>query len=264
MKTKINAIIVDDELANHSVLGTLLARHCPQVTIAGNAFSADEGCKIIARQQPDLVFLDIKMPGVNGFEMLRMIEQINFDVIFISGFDEYAIQAFEFNAVDYVLKPIDYTRLITAVERAGERIRHKKGPDANPILHFIRSMDEQAQVMKRITLHQHDKVFIIDLDDVICIRSVNSYSEVLTVANQKFMSAKTITDYELILAPTSNFVRVTKYMLINVDHVAHYTKGSNCFITMNNLEESIEVSRRRKTAVLAALYRHETSKEQDK
>lgn len=255
MKTNIRSLIIDDEPANHLVLENLLGRHCTQVQICGNAFSAAEGCALIAQHCPDLIFLDIKMPGVSGLEMLRLIEEIHFDVIFISGFDEYAIQAFEFNAVDYVLKPIDYVRLITAVERAEERIRHKKGRINNPVIHFIRSLDERSHVIRRLTLHQHEKVHVVDLDDVVCIRSVGSCSEVVTTANRKFVSARPLGDYELVLAPLGHFFRVNRNMLINADHIGHYTKGSNCFITMKYIHEEIEVSRRRKTAILAALNR---------
>ncbi len=139
MKTSIRSLIIDDEIANHNVLQNLLGRHCDDVIVCGNAFTAEEGRALIAQQSPDLVFLDIKMPGMGGFEMLELVDKICFDVIFITGFSEYAIQAFEFNAVDYVLKPIDYTRLIIAVERAKERIMFKKGQENGRIIHFIRS-----------------------------------------------------------------------------------------------------------------------------
>ena len=148
-------------------------------------------------------------------------------------------------------------RLITTVDRAGERIKHKTVSQANTVLHFIRSLSEQEEVIKRITLHQHEKVIVINLDDVVCIRSIKSYCEVITATARKLTSAKTLSEYELILEQVSNFVRATKNLIINVDHVIHYTKGSNCFITMNGMDDTIEVSRRRKTAVIAALHHKE-------
>lgn len=259
MANSIRSLIIDDEPANHSVLHNLLCRHCPHITICGNAFSAEEGLMLMARHHPDLVFLDIRMPGISGFEMLRTMEHIPFDVIFISGFDEYAIQAFEFNAVDYVLKPIDYTRLVAAVARAGERLKHRQEKDNSAIIHFIRSLDEQPDIIRKITLHQNEKVHIINLDEVVYIKSVNTYSEILTTALKKFLSTKTLGDYELMLAPSGNFFRINRNMLINVNYITHYTKGSNCFITLKYTHDEIEVSRRRKTAILEALNRNQNS-----
>lgn len=254
MTATIRCIIVDDESAVHNVLKNLLGRHCPGVLVCGSAFSAEEGAALIQRELPDLVFLDIKMPGLSGFEMLQLIGQLNFDVIFISGFSEYAIQAFEFNAVDYVLKPIDYTRLITAVDRAAERIQYRKGAANSRIIHFIRSLEEQAPVIRKLTLHHQEKVHLVDLAEVACIRSAGSYSEITTAAGKRFVSAKTLGEYEAMLGPLEHFFRISRHMLINADHISHYTKGSNCFISLRGTDEEIEVSRRRKTAILAALH----------
>ncbi len=257
MTTPIRSLIIDDELANHSVLQNLLSRHCPHITICGNAFSAEEGLMLIAQHRPDLIFLDIKMPRVSGFDMLRTMEHIPFEVIFISGFDEYAIQAFEFNAVDYVLKPIDYTRLTAAVTRAGERLGYRKKQDNSAIIHFIRSLDEQPDTIRRITLHQNEKVHIINLDEVVYIKAASTYSEILTTSSKKFLSAKSLGDFEIMLEPAGNFFRINRSMLINTNYITHYTKGSNCFIAMKYTNDEIEVSRRRKTAILAALNRNQ-------
>lgn len=255
MEINIRSLIIDDEPANHIVLQNLLSRHCPQVTICGNAFSAEEGRLLIEEHHPELIFLDVKMPETSGFDMLRMIEDICFDVIFISGFDEYAIQAFEFNAVDYVLKPIDYTRLTAAVGRASERLKHKQEQHNTKIIHFIRSLDDQFDVIRKIYLHQNEKVHIINLDEVVYIQSVQTYSEILTTTGKKFLSAKPLGDYEHMLVSLGNFFRISRNMLINVNYIINYTKGSNCFITMKYTNDEIEVSRRRKTAILAVLNR---------
>lgn len=255
MENIIRSLIIDDEPANHQVLQNLLERHCPQVKLCGSAFSAGEGRQLIGQHCPDLVFLDVKMPSVSGFDMLRAMDNIRFEVIFISGFDEYAIQAFEFNAVDYVLKPIDYARLVTSVSRACERLKHRKEQDNSQIIHFIRSLDDQPGLIRKITLHQQEKVHIVNLDEVVCIKSIKTYSEVVTIANKKFVSARPLGDYEQMLAPLDNFFRVSRNMLINSNYIVHYTKGSHCFITLKYTNDEIEVSRRRKAAILAALNR---------
>lgn len=251
MEQLLRSIIIDDEPANHTVITELLTRHCPQVRVTSCAFSADEGIELIARHKPHIVFLDIKMPGRSGFDMLRRIGELHFEVIFISGFDEYAIQAFEFNAVDYVLKPIDYTCLVRAVNRAADRIALKKHNEN--IIQFIHSLDEQSHYVRKITLHQHEKVHVINLNEIEHIRAVRAYSEVVTVGNMKFLSAKPLNDYEILLSPFANFFRASKSILINADHIGHYTKGSSCFITMRYTACEVEVSRRRKTELLAAL-----------
>src|SRR5688500_5267530 len=108
---EISCILVDDESNSRAVLRSYLQKHCPEIKITGEAASADEAFDLIRQEVPALVFLDVKMPGKSGFDLLRMFDSINFDVIFVSGFDEFAIQAFDFNALDYILKPVDYRKL---------------------------------------------------------------------------------------------------------------------------------------------------------
>src|SRR5687768_10816640 len=122
-------ILVDDEKGNRDVLSSYLEKYCPEVKKTGEAESADEAYELINRQQPDLVFLDIRMPGKSGFELLRMFKEIKFEVIFVSGFDEFAVQAFDFNAIDYILKPIDFQKLVSSVKRACERYGQKHPPE---------------------------------------------------------------------------------------------------------------------------------------
>lgn len=259
MKSTIRSIIIDDEPANQQVLQNLLGRYCHDVSVVGSACSAEEGYSLIREQNPDLVFLDIRMPGRSGFDMLRSIGEIRFDVIFISGFDEYAIQAFEFNAVDYVLKPIDYTRLVKAVARATERISRKKERN-DPIIHFVHSLDERSHFVRKITLHRNEKVHVVNLNEIVHISAAGTYCEVTTTDSLRFVSARTLGDYEVLLSPFDHFFRVSKSMLINLEYISHYTKGSACFITMKHTACEIEVSRRRKTDLLAALQRIQIEK----
>lgn len=250
MMTRIKSVIIDDETANRNLLDSLLKKHCPQIEIVGHAESADEGFELILRTSPDIVFLDIKMPEKTGFDMLKMFENINFSVIFVSGFDQYAIQAFEFNAVDYILKPIDHVKLIIAVSKTIERVSRKSNHD---IIHFIHSIDEKSQLIKNITLHHNDKVQVVDLNDICYINASKGYSEITTLNNQKLISTKILSDYEELLNPVQNFLRVNKSVLININHITHYSKGSVCFVSMKNSKEDIEVSRRKKTDIIRFL-----------
>lgn len=246
----IRSIIIDDESANRNVLNSLLKEHCPSIELIGNVSSAEEGYELICETKPDLVFLDIKMVSRTGFEMLRMFEEIFFQVVFVTAFDEYALQAFEFNAIDYILKPIDYTKLIRAVKKVEQAVHF--GNNSN-IIHFIESIDERNQFVKKIPFHQKDRVLIVDLDNISYIQASRNYCEVVTEDNQRIISTKPLSDYDILLQPYSQFLRINKSVLINIHHILKYSKGMECVITMKHSKEDFEVSRRKKTEILRYL-----------
>jgi two-component system, LytTR family, response regulator len=247
---KIRSIIIDDEAANRSLLYNLLLKHCPSVEVIGTGASAEEGYALITEQQPDLVFLDIRMPEQSGFELLRLFKEISFHLIFVTAFDEYAIKAFEFNAVDYILKPIDQTKLIISVNRVNNLIRLNENQSG--IVHFIRSLDEETQLLKSISLHSKDKVVLVDIDQISYVIACRNYCELVTADNQRILSSKPLSDYEKLLHPYKHFLRISNGHLINTNYIRSYSKGTACSITMTNQQE-IEVSRRKKHAVLLAL-----------
>ncbi|HYG49663.1 MAG TPA: LytTR family DNA-binding domain-containing protein [Flavobacteriales bacterium] len=244
-----NTVIIDDELSNRTLLANMLKKHCPEVKLAGDADSAETGYKLIKAVKPDLVFLDIKMPVKTGFDMLKLFDKIDFSVIFVSGFDEYAIKAFEFNAIDYILKPIDHTKLVHAVEKA--RIRRQQ--DLSNVIYFVRSIEEKTNYIKKLTFHDKDKVQVVDIENIVYIKSDEGYSEIVDISNQRYISAKTLGDYEDLLRPIKNFIRVNKQYLINTNHLNSYSKGTDCVLSMKPDNLEIEVSRRKKTEVIAAL-----------
>ncbi len=250
---KIRSVIIDDETANLEVLADMLKRHCPSVELIGLARSAIEGYELIQLAKPELVFLDIMMPGKTGFDLLRMFEEIHFDVIFVSGFDRYAIQAFEFNALHYILKPIDYSKLIQAVSKVEKKIDRSD----SHIIHLIHSLDEKNQLIRTISIHHNDKVLVIEISDICLIQSSGGgYSEIVTINGLKLLSTKTLADYEELLRSHSNFLRVSRSVLINVHYIQEYTKGMSCFITLRNYETEIEVSRRKKADIMRRLKSH--------
>jgi two-component system, LytTR family, response regulator len=247
---KINSIIIDDEPANRNVLASLLERHCPAIQVIGTAESADEGYQAINELKPDLVFLDIRMPVKSGFDLLKMFSEIDFKVIFVTSYDQYAIQAFEFNAIDYILKPIDYAKLIKSVNKVEKSIDQKSH---DSIIHFIHSIDEKNQLVKNISVHQSDKVHVIDINDICYIQASRNYSEIITDTNQKLLSTKTLSDYEELLNNHSNFLRINKSILVNINYIKEYTKGSSCLIMIKNNDVELEVSRRKKSEIIQFL-----------
>ena len=254
----IRSVIIDDEATNRHVLSMMLKEHCPSIELIGDGASVEEGYELICSTAPDLVFLDIQMVRLTGFDLLRMFEEVNFQVIFVTAFDEFALQAFEFNAIDYILKPVDHTKLIRAVERVERSVQ--LGDNSN-IIHFIRSIDEQNKLIRRIPFHQKNKVVMIDLDNISYIRAVRNYSEVITEDNQQIISSKTLSDYEVLLQSYPNFLRINKSVLINIHHLIHYSKGAECIIRMKHGNEDFEVSRRKKTEILSYLKGREISQQ---
>lgn len=249
MKT-ITALIIDDETHNRNVLKRLLKNHCPDIEIIGEAHSAGSGYEVITETNPALIFLDIRMQGKSGFDLLRMFDKIGFEVIFVSAFDEYAITAFEFNAVAYILKPIDFSKLISAVSRAIEKIRQNK-VDTN-IFHFIKTMEEKNDLITKINIHHGNSVIFINISDVISIESMGDSVEIRTINSERFFSGKGIKLYERLLDLQKTFVRINRGVIINTRHIVRYSKGDVCILEMpENL--CFEVSRRKKSEVLAKL-----------
>lgn len=244
------ALIIDDEESNRWLVASMLNKHCSQVEVLGDACSVDEAIVKIKDLKPELVFLDVKMPGKNGFDLLRLLAGEPVEVIFITGFDEYAVMAFEFNAIDYVLKPVDYIKLIAAVNKAEVRIRSSI---PNNMVHFVQCIEEKTNLVQKIMLHTNDKVNIVDLDDVIFLMADRGYCEVHTTHKCKYVSAKTLADYEVLLEPLPHFIRVSKSYIINIKHIDSYTKGTPCQISMKGSDHEIDVSRRRKNEIVTLL-----------
>jgi len=251
----IKSIIIDDELANRTVLDSFLKKYCPSVNLIGSAESAKDGYQLIVDHAPDLIFLDVRMPEQSGFDLLRMFDEIAFHVIFVTAYDEYAIQAFEFNALDYLLKPIDYLKLIKSVTKVEEAIRLKR--NAN-FIHFVNAVDEKRGLLKSITLHKKDKVLLVDIDTISYIQADRNYCEVITSDNERLISTKTLSDYEQLLLQYPQFLRINKSVIINIHFIQEYSKGATCFIYMRNSTEELEVSRRKKGEILHYLKNEES------
>lgn len=245
----IKCIIIDDEAANRKLLAGMLQKHCPRVGIEGMAASADEAYALITSINPQLIFLDVQMPEDSGFDLLRRFKEINFNVIFVSAFDQYAIEAFEFNALDYILKPVNHHKLVKAVNKAEAKISSRNYSD---IVHFIHTLDEKEQLQKRVSLHHHDKVHMVNINDICYVQGLKGYSEIVLKNNHKYISSKSLTDYENMFEPFDHFLRVNKSMIININHVKDYTKGVDCIITIGNNSE-VEVSRRKKSTIIQQL-----------
>jgi two-component system LytT family response regulator len=247
------AILVDDEPDGIKTLKKMLELNCPEVEIAatcGNALFARQKLEEI---KPDLVFLDIRMPGKSGLDMLAEMPEKDFEVIFVTAHNEYLLQALQFSAVDYLMKPVDEDRLTEAVQRVKKRIQHEKGMGhTETLLHNINKAGSPLEM--RLVLPTLKGFTIIKLEEIVYCEAQRSYTIFRLVNNKTIMISKPLFDYEGILAGTT-FLRVHKSFLINLIHIKEYLRGEGGTVVMTNGME-IEVSRRKKELFLTKVKEH--------
>ena len=248
---KIRVLVVDDEFYNRDLISKLVVRTNPDFEIIGMAEDIDEAFELIETLKPDLIFLDIKMPGGTGFDLLRKFENPLFEVVFITGFDEYALQAFEFNALDYILKPVDTSKLEKTLIKVQDRIINKL-----TIVDNLKEITElyhlNSNILAKIPLHHGDKVVLLAIKDILSIQVINGYTEFMDVNSVKYFSSKVLSSFEFIIDKQPAFVKIHKSIYINSNYVKHYTKGLTCQITMSN-NTTFEVSRRKKAEILTLI-----------
>jgi len=252
MNKPITAILVDDESNSRHVLRTLLERNFPEIDILGEAASAAEAFQLIQKVGPQLVFLDIQMPRADGFSLLKRFDEVPFEVVFVTSFDQYAMNAIRFSALDYLLKPVEVSDLGNAIRKAEKRISEKQGSHSQ-IINLLRTMDGTSGPQK-VAVHVADAVKLIDERTIIYILADGSYCTILTDSGERFTTARYLKDFEDYFGQPGTFVRISKSVLINSGQIAKYSKGDPCMIEMTN-GELFEVSRRKKVEVLAALKR---------
>jgi len=249
---RLTSILVDDEKDGQELLQNLLNRYFPEIEIQGIASGVDEAYELIGRFGPDLVFLDIQMPGSNGFDLLRRYTDLPFEVIFVTGFDQYAINAIRFSALDYLTKPVDVNELFEAVKRARKSISARK-ENRSYIVQLLHNLDA-APADKKIAIHNSEKVHILNASEIEYIEADGRYSKICMSNGAVFLTARNLREFEDYLGGSSAFIRVHKSIIINTAQVAAYQKGSLCIVELRS-GKSIEVSRRRKQEILDLLQR---------
>lgn len=241
----IKAIIIDDEKKARDNLVNYLNKYCVDVLVIAEADGVDSGIAQIAQTHPDIIFLDIRMQDGTGFDLLDRIKKIDFEVIFVTAFDQYAIKAFKFSALDYIMKPIDPEELVKAVNK----IKNKS--DFSEIKSKLNTFFENNRELKRIALPTLEGYRFVNIDQITRIESDGNYSNVHTIGNKKMLVTKALKDFDKMLTP-HGFSRVHKSHLINQLYIRDYMKGEGGSVIMEDGSE-IEVSRRRKPSLLSAL-----------
>lgn len=246
----IKAVIIDDERHNLDNLQELLNTYCPQVTIADTARSADEGKTIILKNQPDLLFLDIQMPGKNGFDLLRELNNYDFEVIFVTAYDQYAIQAMRFSALDYLLKPIDINELQAAVDRAIKKCKLKvQNQQLENLIHLLKSQQNKEE--QRIALTTLKETRFVKTGDIVRCESSNNYSTFYLNNDEELLVSRPIYEFEEILAGYG-FIRCHQSHLVSKKYVRSWKKEYGDYLLLINGTE-IPVSRNKKDLVKKAL-----------
>lgn len=240
---RIKSIIVDDEKHGRENLAGILKQYCPEVALLGEASSVDSAISLIHKYNPDLVFLDIEMPKANGFQLLERFQDFRFEVIFVTAYGNYAIKAIRFSAADYILKPINYNELKTAVEKVADRIQQKQ--ENLRMKQLVYNLGQPGN--PRIGLPTGDRIEFVEVNKIIRCQGEGNYSHIYFEENKHLLVAKTLVEFEDLLQEYS-FVRVHKTHLVNLKHVVAYLKSDGGILQLSN-GDKVAVSRRRKEEV---------------
>ncbi|PLX10010.1 MAG: DNA-binding response regulator [Marinilabiliales bacterium] len=214
-------VIIDDEPNARQVIANILDLYCKEVEVVGQAENVKSGIELIQKQKPDLVLLDIQMPDGSGFDLLKKIEKIDFNFIFITAHEQYAIKAIKLSALDYVLKPINANELIDAIEKA--ELNPYNHNDAVSKLDNYHANLKSANPDKRISINTTDSVYSIKIKEITYCMSDKNYTELHMKDNSKLLISKTLKDFEILLSEYG-FFRVHQSYLVNMRYVTRFAK----------------------------------------
>ncbi len=242
----IKTLIIDDEMHCCESLQWLVRKYCPELEVIAICNSGQKGLQLIDELQPDLLFLDVEMKGMSGFEMLEGLTIINFDIIFTTAFDQYAIRAIKFGALDYLLKPIDKDELCIAVETLLKRTQRDSLKQLNALLtHIRKSNDLSNQKIAFPTLHSYE---LIPLNNIMTCESKSNYTNICLNNGQHMIVSKTLKEIEELL-DMPPFFRVHHSFLVNLQYAIRYIKGEGGYLVLSN-ESTVPVSRNKKEELL--------------
>jgi len=241
----IRALIVDDEELARKNLSILLEDYCTEVELVGTAENAKAAREALAKTEIDVMLLDIEMPNGSGFELLESLDEINFKVIFTTAYHEYAITAFKFSAVDYILKPINPEELQAAIGKV-QPGQDSESPEKLKAL--IESLQSKGEVGEKIALPSMEGLRFVNLDEILYCESQDNYTQFFLIDGSRIMVSKTIKHFEEIL-DVKKFFRVHRSFILNLRYIDKYVKGEGGYVVMKQ-GARIPVSRRRKESFL--------------
>src|SRR5688500_7452645 len=212
----LTAIIIDDETSSRNSLRQKLTKHCPEITITGECENGEEGVKDIEQKNPDIIFLDVEMPRMNGFTMLKQLTNKNFEVVFITAYDHYAIRAIKFSALDYLVKPIEISSLKAAVEKAVQKRKISSGNERLELL--LQNLMNHKNELQRIAIPSVEGLQFVETANIIYLEANSNYTCFHLTNNSKITVAKTLKDFEELL-PGSVFIRIHNSFIVNKNQV---------------------------------------------
>ena len=238
----INTILIDDEPKNIKVLKGMLQEFCPQVRLTGEADNSRSGKKLILEKKPELVFLDIEMPYGNGFDLLNELMPIDFEVVFVTAFDKYMLQALKYSALDFLLKPVNIEELKNAVKNAEVRIRKNSINQQLQVL--LENFKKPDPGLKKIAVPSADGFDFILISDIIRCEAQGAYTKIYINNSRQVLVSRPLKDYEALL-PENLFFRIHSSHLINLNYVKKYNRGRGGLVELDD-GSVIEVAARRK------------------
>jgi two-component system, LytTR family, response regulator len=242
----IKAIIIDDELHCLETLSLLIDQYCPEIQLLEQCRSAKTGIDAIRKHKPDLVFLDIEMPVMNGFELLEQFSTLAFVIIFTTSYDQYAIKAIRFSALDYLLKPVDPKELISAVKKVKEA-RHL--PMAEQFQMLLKQINGKTSGFNKVAVPTAEGFELIPAEQVIYCEANDNYTFFFLANKTKIIACRTLKEIEDQLKDFPFFVRVHNSYIVNLNEVTKYVRGEGGYLIMSD-GSNINVSRSRKEALL--------------
>lgn len=237
-----NAVIIDDESHAIENLSSILKLFELPVKLLGTASSVEEGVKLVDDKKPDLLFLDIEMPLENGFELLKKTSFNNYQVIFITAYSEYAIQALRLNALDYIMKPIDPDDLEQAIKKANKNLKGQIKPNYKPLI-----QGHSQGKFEKLGIPTAQGIKYIDLNEIIRLQASSNYTEIHAKNDKPILVSKTLKNYEKIL-PENHFIRVHQSHLVNKRYVKEYNRGDGSYLVLSN-GDKITVSKSKRSMI---------------
>jgi two-component system LytT family response regulator len=243
------AVLIDDEPDSNRVLLTLLEKYCPHILIEGIADGVETGASLIRSARPDLVFMDIEMNQGNAFDLLNLLESIQFHIIFVTAFDNHAVRAFRYNAIDYLLKPVNIKELCAAVDKIPGR--YKESGVLERVQNLLENMRGTNPDERKMAVPTANGLSFISLRDIVRLEATGSYTIIHLHDKTKISATIPIKDYEELL-PEATFFRVHHSHIVNLNKIKSYQKGRGGYVTMED-DSFIEVASRRRESFMQRL-----------
>jgi two-component system LytT family response regulator len=241
----LRSIIIDDEFKSREVLKSLLEKFCENVDVLATCQNGDEAISAITTHKPDVIFLDIQMQRETGFEILERLDKIDFEIVFTTAYSEFAIKAFNFSAIDYLLKPIDIQMLRKAVEKARRRI---VGSISQRVAQLAENMKENSFKNTRLAIPSNDGLVFVSVGEIIYCEASGNYTNIYLEENRKFLVSRTLKEYEELLVD-QDFFRIHNSHLINLNSIKKYIRGDGGQVVMKN-DKTLDVSKMKKKGFL--------------